>query len=920
MSYQLSDSILEATNGGLDIILSYYPQAQKAVEKKNEKFKIRESEKTASCSLFNKGGVWLVTDWGGDGKSRNGINICMLEDNLTFGEALKLLAGRYKVANIAEQSAHKPGYTSRKAKADEKEGDFTYTARDFTNAELSVLGPRVTQTVCHKYFLFAADHYTTISKKQSKLIAHTWSSTEHYPIFIFEVKHPDGTSYKKYEPLNPEKKYRFRWFNGRPKNHIFGLSQSQQQFNSLNTELGETDPRTGKTIKEEKLDKIIICSGDSDSLNCAAMGYPVVWLNSESAKLTSKQFKQLTAIAKKVYNVPDLDITGQREGHRLAMQFLDLHTIELPKSLLKILDWRGNPCKDLKDFSKHHKYKKDFEDLINTSMPYRMWDEIHKYDKDGNFSHTDYKLNPAHTYNFLEKNGFYRFKQPGTKQGYIYIRINGNVVEEIDAVEIKTFITDFIKHRKFGSNLRNIFYRSQAMMAESSMSNLHQKEIDFTSYTKTSQYLIFKNQAWEVSAKQIKIHKQGESPIFTWADAQLLKHNVKPQTEPFTITYNENKDEHSIKINNPKCLFLKFLINTSRIHWRQPHTELTPHQIQEQHTHLINKIYTLGYLLHRYKDPSRPWCVYGMDNKVSEAGESHGGTGKSIAAKAAHYFMKTVTLPGRSPKLTENPHIYENVTAHTDFVLIDDANQNLKFDFFFSDLTGEMIINPKHGKSFEIPFHSVPKLGITSNYTLRTLDPSTERRLQYWVFSDYYHIKKEGEYTETLTPYQDLGKNLFLDFNQEEWNHFYNTMAYCLKAYLTLPRIEPPMENVILRQLRTQMGDAFKEWADIYFNIESEQLNTEVSKETAYRAYKDVVSKFPYQENRFKKAIIAWCKYNSYEFNPPQVTGKDGRIIKKVDGHAKEFIYIQTPNSAINKQPTEQPTQLFNPTNNDAPF
>ena len=59
--------ILSATNGGLDIILSLYPQAQKCVGQKNKHFAIR-NEKTPSACLRQYqskkyGEIWQVTDF-----------------------------------------------------------------------------------------------------------------------------------------------------------------------------------------------------------------------------------------------------------------------------------------------------------------------------------------------------------------------------------------------------------------------------------------------------------------------------------------------------------------------------------------------------------------------------------------------------------------------------------------------------------------------------------------------------------------------------------------------------------------------------------------------------------------------------------------------------------------------------------------
>ena len=48
--YVEQQNILDATNGGLDIILYYYPQARQALETREKRFKIRE-ERTPSASL-----------------------------------------------------------------------------------------------------------------------------------------------------------------------------------------------------------------------------------------------------------------------------------------------------------------------------------------------------------------------------------------------------------------------------------------------------------------------------------------------------------------------------------------------------------------------------------------------------------------------------------------------------------------------------------------------------------------------------------------------------------------------------------------------------------------------------------------------------------------------------------------------------
>ena len=182
--------------------------------------------------------------------------------------------------------------------------------------------------------------------------------------------------------------------------------------------------------------------------------------------------------------------------------------------------------------------------------------------------------------------------------------------------------------------------------------------------------------------------------------------------------------------------------------------------------------------------------------------------------------MRTVNLSGRNPKLLDNPHVYDQVDQHTDFVLVDDCDKYLPVSQFYDNITSGMTVNPKNNKSFFIEFEVSPKFGFTTNYVPRDFDPSTNARLLYMVFSDYYHEKTErNNYKSTRKIADDFGKNLFDDYNEEEWNADLNFFAQCLRFYLSIPsprKIDAPLKDVTLRKLLSDMGSNFKEWADVY--------------------------------------------------------------------------------------------------------
>lgn len=62
--------------------------------------------------------------------------------------------------------------------------------------------------------------------------------------------------------------------------------------------------------------------------------------------------------------------------------------------------------------------------------------------------------------------------------------------------------------------------------------------------------------------------------------------------------------------------------------------------------------------------------------------------------------MRTVNLSGRNPKLLDNPHVFDQVDKHSDFVLVDDCDRYLPVSQFYDNITSGMTVNPKNNKSF----------------------------------------------------------------------------------------------------------------------------------------------------------------------------------------------------------------------------
>lgn len=1000
---------LFSKDGGESYIIKYYPDARNSFTEKLRKFKTRE-EKTASASLKQINGEWGVTDFGNDQKWRNAIMIAMLEEGWDYGQALRDVCAFYDYQDETQNFAAKPRYEDRPALPDEQEGAYTVIPKELTQAEIRTvlvenawlnlgntdqIRMEKARQIFALYHFKSLECYTTVYKGKHV----TTYSTDEYPIFYID----EGDFGKIYRPKAAHDK-RFRYVGKKPAHFVHGLTQHQAFVSQLkkdkynaeaepgNEEFQSTPEEVAKEIEriDAKLPEIIACSGGSDAINTAALGYRVIWMNSESESLTGEDMSAILKIANKIYNLPDIDKTGKATGHSLANKFLNLLTIWLPEKILKVDKETGKSIsKDLRDYLKIHN-KKDFDRLLATALPYRFWDSEYSYDDNGNkkmkFGRPliQYKFNHVQAYNFLHRSGFARFQSERDKEGFFYVRVEGNVVRKIDGQEIKGYLHSFLNERwQYDDNvtqdlLNSMFSTNQ--LSINNLANLPMLDLDFESCGPDYQYLFFPNCTWKVTKDGIEESKGINTNKYVWAD-KVITYPVKDNSQPrvkkadsmFKIT-RSNDGAYDIDITNKDCMLFRFLINTARVHWRKELEErqtlwmthdtgkkkeeyvqthglnadeitrffatrsieeqeryrldnkfeiagdlLTDLEKREQKQHLINRIYTIGYMMHRYKDPSRAWCVWAMDNKLSESmgddTKSNGGSGKSLTGKVLKWIWRwNVSLSGRNPLLTNNPHIYDKVTKQIDMIIVDDCSEYLKFDFFYGDITGDMNPNPKQTQSYSIPFDESPKFWFDSNFGDRDSSESTMRRKLVTSFSDYYH-ENNGSYQETRQPADDFeGKRLFYDFSHQDWNNMYNLLGQCLHFYLSCPdKIKPPMNNIQKRNLLSFMGNRFFEWAEVYFSPENGKLNTLICKADAKEDYTSSEKIRDLSTQKFTEYCKKYAAYHGYEFNPSDFTNNQDRILRDFHGKRQEAIYFRTKAVEVVPDSTEQPSKKNTP-------
>ena len=959
------EDILRASNKGLDIIRHLYPDVERLISDGNMKkpFRYGPGDKNPSMHLKETDSCWIVTDFGRDQHPRNPID-CWIEEKsggtMGFYEAIVDINTTLGLGvGDIRRDVNKPFYEKGvEASADMKEGEWYYELNEkFTKEELAVMGPLVKQEHVDRLHWYSVKWLAKC--KDRKL--NKFCSTDTYPIFMRECHHMvegrDVKFFKVYRPLEPDKQYRFMYIGGRPRGFINGLSELKGEHFALNETSRyewESNPlNEGKPYKERKLPQAVICSGERDALCARSLGYIPLWLNSETADLEEDQYRDVMKLVETLYNIPDKDDTGIRRGREMALRYPDIRTIWLPRRFERFRDNRGRSRKDFKDWLElqDHPYAA-MNALISQALPARFWEarESKKGDR-------QYTISSVCLQNFLRMQGFGKLKDRESGQTD-FVRITGNVVEKITAQDVSDFLISWargdekkIPGRELPSDVQceevqNLIIDSPRT-SPAALDKISAVELDFTNYTPRSQMFFFANATVNVSSEGIEAFDTGhamETGRYVWQE-NVVPHKFR-LLEPMFKVVREADDAgrpvFDIEVTDTRSKVLCYLINSSRLFWREELEQsqaggesresyrekhrfdingplLTAHQRLEQRQCLMNKLFAIGYMLHAYKDPSRTWAPMAMDWRIGDDGECNGRSGKSfLFTQVLSLVLKTVKLSGRNRKLLDNPHVFDQVTRHTRMLLVDDCHRLTPMEQFYDNITSDMTVNPKNNQSYNIPYAESPKLVFTTNYVPQNFDASTDARLLYMVFSDYYHQKteeNEAQYEGSMSIRDDFSKPLFgVDYSDDEWNADLNLLLQCEQFYLqTLPwnvKLQPPMENIMLRKRKQDMSGNFEDWAEQYFSPMGTHLDAFVEKQEALDDFRRATGLKDMTMNGFTKKLRAFARYCPYilELNPADLcsSSNPGRILRRKrdamgipSGQPTDFIYLRTDKQVL---------------------
>ena len=341
------EQIFEATNGGLDIYTKYL-SLPAGVENGKKKFKLRDDEKTPSCVLVNRDGIFFLKDFG-DTKAKSPITFVMDHFGIEMGDAIKKIAADFSL--LPGQTFYKP--EKEFADTDLPENHWKVVFKNYEN--LSTIGRFVEPELAIEYAFKEVSYYekVIISSKTDRKTLLTVKATNHYPIFAYLEKDVEGNVYpvpvsgkskpktkpestnnwcKLYEPKATKNESGFSskhsYLGTKPERHVYGLDRILNKTDyklilDIKREISASKDKSYiEELREElddlMLDQVFVLSGGTDGLNCASLDNDVIWFGSESEQINSKEYQLLKTIAKKVINIPDIDAPGQKYGKEVA--------------------------------------------------------------------------------------------------------------------------------------------------------------------------------------------------------------------------------------------------------------------------------------------------------------------------------------------------------------------------------------------------------------------------------------------------------------------------------------------------------------------------------------------------------------------------------------------------------------------------
>lgn len=457
----------------------------------------------------------------------------------------------------------------------------------------------------------------------------------------------------------------------------------------------------------------------------------------------------------------------------------------------------------------------DYEDVPNVSNDFSE-DEIEDEEIPEKYVFWDYtgrgaiKIDYMNLKVFLEANGFYKYRF--NPEDISFIQVVQNIVRVVTVDNIRDFILSYLL--ELGENQPYNLFADTSKFKKEYIAFLDEKKPKFIKDTKTESWVFYRNTAVKVTAKGVELVSYLNLSGYIW-ERQMLDRD-----------FTRGKYE---------CDFSKFVL----------------HLAAESVPRCQSILSGIGYMLHRYKNPSTVRALVLNEEEITN--NPAGGTGKGVIFKAVEQLRVLIYVDGKSFD-SKKSFVWQRVTPDTEVVVLDDVQRTFKFEDIFSILTTGWPVERKNkGEIFLDPSES-PKIGIPTNYVLKGHSSSHNRRK--------FEIEIHPFYSDEYQPVDEFKKSFWLEWDEVEFNKFDNFMIECLRLFLEKGLIKVDFVNLEVKKFMAETSDEFFEFAK--FHLEN---NKRYHRNETYEMFKsDNPGSYCKTANLFYDWMRAWGQYNKWEF------------------------------------------------------
>ena len=440
---------------------------------------------------------------------------------------------------------------------------------------------------------------------------------------------------------------------------------------------------------------------------------------------------------------------------------------------------------------------------------------------------------------FLEEKGFAKHYPNGSDKP-MFVFISENKVKESSISRIKDFVLTYLLQGKhidvfnYCSTYHNLFTEQYLIMLETIDLMMLKDSKDYS-------YIPFSNGVLKVTQTGTELKEYFEMDEYIW-ESQILERNwVKTKTT--------NND------------YQKFIENIS-------HDDSTAMKC------------TIGYLLLNYKNRSQNKAVILNDEIISESPE--GGTGKGLFVQGIGQIRRTDIIDGKQYD-NKKSFAYQTISLETKVLVFDDVKKGFDFENNFSLITEGITLEKKNKDAIKLNVHESPKVIISTNYAIKGDGHSQDRRRHELEIAQFYG--------KNLTPEQDFGRQLFDDWELEDFHRFDNYMVECLQEYFTYGLIAQNSKNTKLRKFIASTSPEFNEWSMDSENLPMGiRLDKQIYLDNFKRDYPDF-AQFKLTHKRFQIFIQKYCQFKDLKYNDGNSNGMKWFMIGEVEEEDNDLAF-----------------------------